>query len=192
MMRWSSCLLLLVLFVALACGKRGEREPSTPGEEQAPGTPGMAAPEPARDEDGVEGESAAEGSVLDQSRADDRLARAQAELERAEDELELVLGPAPSAAPAPAAPAAGEAPATAAPRRSRAAGAPEDDASKPKADKKAGETSCQTACRAFQSLGRAAASICRLAGDGDERCEHARSVVARAERRVAACGCPGP
>lgn len=50
-------------------------------------------------------------------------------------------------------------------------------------------TPCQTACRAFASMQRAADSVCRLAGDADERCASAKKRVENAKARVAHCGC---
>jgi len=55
--------------------------------------------------------------------------------------------------------------------------------------KKAEESSCSTACRAYSSLGRAATAVCRLAGEKDARCAHAHRVVGDAQKRVAVCGC---
>ncbi len=75
-------------------------------------------------------------------------------------------------------------------------GAARSSAGKPVA-KKAPETSpsadqesrCGTACKAFASLKRAADAVCRLAGDDDARCDHARKLVDENGRRVAQCGC---
>ena len=71
--------------------------------------------------------------------------------------------------------------------------APERDTKK-LSDKEAGggeaaPTPCQTACRALSSMQRAAESVCRLAGDGDERCVGAKKRVENAKVRVAHCGC---
>lgn len=51
------------------------------------------------------------------------------------------------------------------------------------------ESRCATACKAFASLKRAADAVCRLAGDDDARCDHARKLVEKNGRRVAECGC---
>ena len=48
---------------------------------------------------------------------------------------------------------------------------------------------CDIACRALGSMRRAGEGICRLAGEGSERCGRARERVARAAERVAAAGC---
>lgn len=49
---------------------------------------------------------------------------------------------------------------------------------------------CGIACKAFASLERAADGVCRLAGEQDARCKHARHLVDVNRRRVASCGCP--
>ena len=51
------------------------------------------------------------------------------------------------------------------------------------------ESRCATACKAFASLQRAADAVCRLAGEDDARCDHAKKVVTENGRRVAECGC---
>jgi hypothetical protein len=48
---------------------------------------------------------------------------------------------------------------------------------------------CLSACQALGSMRRAVGGICRLAGDGSERCERARSTLARSETRVLDAGC---
>lgn len=54
---------------------------------------------------------------------------------------------------------------------------------------------CSTACRALASMERATEHLCALAGDGDPRCENARSRVRGADERVRAtcpaCTAPG-
>ena len=52
---------------------------------------------------------------------------------------------------------------------------------------------CGSACQALRSMRRAVGGICRLAGDGSERCERARTTLARSEVRVqdAGCSCEG-
>jgi hypothetical protein len=76
-----------------------------------------------------------------------------------------------------------------APARRRSAAAP---AAPAEAEEKADDVTarCETACRAFASLERAASAVCRLAGDADERCARARRLVGDNAQRVAACGCP--
>jgi hypothetical protein len=51
------------------------------------------------------------------------------------------------------------------------------------------ETECQRMCRAFASMQRAQAALCRMAGDDDVRCTDAKKVVEDSARRVAHCGC---
>jgi hypothetical protein len=48
---------------------------------------------------------------------------------------------------------------------------------------------CDTACRAFASLERAADAVCRLAGDAKDRCTRAKKLVDDNVGRVAACSC---
>lgn len=56
----------------------------------------------------------------------------------------------------------------------------------------AGDTRCPEACKAMESLRRAAASVCRLAGDPHERCDRAKKIVKDSEARVAVCKCEAP
>jgi hypothetical protein len=184
---------LLLVWLAVGCAAKQEREPSAPSEATPSGAPGFAEPPAASPAPPPAPASEGEKDALEESRVErDDLASAQAELETARRELEAALEPVAAASkPQPSESGSGAAgpPAAAAPaRRARPADAA-DEAPKSKAEKKGSETSCQTACRAFQSLGRAASSICRLAGDGDQRCGQARQIVSQAERRVTACGC---
>lgn len=48
---------------------------------------------------------------------------------------------------------------------------------------------CGVACSALASLRRSADALCRLAGEDDDRCQHARGVLSRGEQRVQAAGC---
>ena len=48
---------------------------------------------------------------------------------------------------------------------------------------------CETSCKAFLSLERAAAAICRLAGDADQRCAGAKKTVEKNRQRIAECAC---
>jgi hypothetical protein len=186
--RKARILTLLLAFMA-SCAAKQEREPAAPSESAPAGQPGFATPPPPAQAPAPEPASApAEGEkdALEEGRsARDDLASAEAELEAARRELEVALQPA-GANRSSGSGAAG--PPAAAPSRARPSDAG-DEAPKSKAEKKSAESSCQMACRAFQSLGRAASSICRLAGDKDERCSHARGVVTQAERRVTACAC---
>ncbi|MCC6901554.1 MAG: hypothetical protein IT377_21465 [Polyangiaceae bacterium] len=53
----------------------------------------------------------------------------------------------------------------------------------------AGDARCPEACKAMSSLRRAAAAVCRLAGDATDRCARAKGIVKDSEARVAACKC---
>jgi hypothetical protein len=52
-----------------------------------------------------------------------------------------------------------------------------------------GTDRCANACRAFASLERAAAAICRLTKDTDARCKRAQEIVKQNGARVAVCQC---
>ena len=49
--------------------------------------------------------------------------------------------------------------------------------------------SCSNACRALESLRRAAGAICELTHPGDERCLDAQASLERNRERVSACEC---
>jgi hypothetical protein len=102
--------------------------------------------------------------------AQSALARAQAELDGLTLSAPARRRPATASAGAstPPAPKASEAPLT-------------------KAD-----TRCESACKAFASLRRAADGVCRLTSESDARCTKARAIVKQSESRVAACGCQEP
>jgi hypothetical protein len=110
------------------------------------------------------------------------LAEAEAQLERAQAELDRVALLAPSPEGVAAAPQAAPPRDRALPKRAERAEA--DAESAPPAD-----NPCQTACRAFSSLARASDAVCRLATDGGARCERAKQLREEASRRVASCGC---
>lgn len=123
------------------------------------------------------------------------LADAEALLERSRANLNrLALNSAPppaslsagAAAPAQqAAPSPPPAPKAAAPR-DEARSADKAEAEAPRAKE---VSACETACKAFSSLSRASAAICRLDTDGGKRCERARQIQQDASQRVASCGC---
>ena len=48
---------------------------------------------------------------------------------------------------------------------------------------------CERTCRAFASLSRAAAAVCRLEQPNAERCARANDSVGRARPRVSSCAC---
>jgi hypothetical protein len=183
-------ILAFLLALPLGCAAKQERKPTAPIESAPAENPAFASPPAApTPQSAPAGEVEKDSSALEEGRRSeiDELSSAQADLEAARRELELALEP--IAANKPAATGGAAPPAAPAPRQRARPAEAADESPKSKADKKSGESSCQTACRAFQSLGRAAGSICRLAGDKDERCGHAREVVTQAERRVTACGC---
>lgn len=167
-LRGRACWLLLGL--ALGCARGAESSPKSSGEPAAPGGALAASPEP-------------EPEPATLAEAEQLLARAKAEL----DQLALNQAPASAAgAPAPApATAAPEAPADRAQRAEKSAAA--DEAEAPPAP--APPNPCETACRAFASLGRASDAVCRLDSQGGQRCERARQIRDDAARRVASCGC---
>ncbi|WP_437603592.1 hypothetical protein [Sorangium sp. So ce590] len=137
---------------------------------------------------------------------------ALAELERAEGELDQVLGapggreedravtqaappeapPPPAAAPSPpraaspSRPEASDSTPTPAPRATTAGA--ESPAKKAEAERMTA-TPCETACRALASMSRAAQHLCGLASDADPRCDAARNRVKSATDRVAS-RCP--
>jgi hypothetical protein len=133
------------------------------------------------------------GSTKDaEASGGDPLSRAVTDFDRARRELSELLGrdleqpvvvaeqARPSSAPAAAAPRSRSAADDKAPAR--------DEAPKAKPQKKA-EDGCVNICRAFDSLSRSAAAVCRL--DDGERCRRANGVVAvaRDDAGVRACAC---
>lgn len=114
------------------------------------------------------------------------------QLDQAESQLAQALGdPTFAQAPKPMEAQSGAtttapAPASPPPPRSAPAGEAAADSSAQPAEP---PDPCVTACRALASMGRSAAHVCDLAGEGDERCESARGRVSRATDRVRA-RCP--
>jgi hypothetical protein len=170
-------LMVLVLF-ALGTGcAASQKSESAP--QSAPAGEGVPAAAPAPQSGG--------DRAADEEAAPTTLEEAEAALRRAEAELSNALGPLafaqpPAAAPAPAPPAeaSGSAPREAEQRAE-------------KADKKGrDQPNCDLACRAFSSLARAASAVCRLDGDGGERCGRARQTLSDAEARVSGCSCSRP
>lgn len=136
------------------------------------------------------------------------LEEAEAALERARVDLNRLalleqpggFAEAPAAAPSPAAPS----------RASRGASGANDEARPekkvgrareakpaPHAESEApaegaaskGENTCDTGCKAFASLMRAKAAVCRLDSPGGSRCSRAEDIAREAEGRVRSCGC---
>ena len=184
-------LLVFALF-SIGCGT-ASRKAEAPGEPSAAlesaEPPPAAAPAPADE---------APSSTKDEG-GDLSLDQAIADFDRARVELSRLLGRdigpvAESSAPSGAGAAQAErAPAPAAPVTSRAPAADkasraESEAPKAKPLKK-GDDGCANVCRAFESLQRSAAAVCRL--DDGERCRKANSVVsvAQDDAGVRACAC---
>jgi hypothetical protein len=193
MSAWGKGLLVFAL-LSTACARKPEAragEPETTSgyvaEQDSLPTQQPSPPPPAPAE-----EAPSSTKSEDESRADS-LSRAIDEFDRARLELSQLLGrdigPAPEAA-APAAPAAGAAPAPKDAPRSRASA--DKAASQREAEAKPlkkGDDGCVNVCRAFDSLTRSAAAVCRL--DEGERCRKANQVVAVAkdDAGVRACAC---
>lgn len=183
---------LLVASALAGCARRQAELTSSPAEAAPAAPPPAAEPAPAApsslsaDDAGESDESARSPTSAQDSGPIADLDRAIAEFERAKTEFEGVFRQSSNATSGGAAPKSAPAPA-----RSRAPGSPRSEAEAPKdrAEKKGAETSCQTACRAFASLERAADSVCRLAGPADGRCTRAREIVTTSAPRVASCGC---
>ena len=150
--------------------------PPPPAGQALPASPAPAeelAPKKGAESNDALRDDASELDTLEEAEA--ALARARAELETAWVGQSRARGEgsrAPAAAPAPA---------------RRAADKEEKAASGAKP-----QPPCVHACRAFASLERAAAAVCRLAGDGNERCSRARQVVADSRARITVCSCPSP
>lgn len=170
-------LLLCSLLGGCAASQKGESAPQSAPAPAGEAVPGAAQPQ------SVSEEERAEPSTLEEAEA--ALRRAQAELDDALGRVAFASPPPPAAAPAPAA----EPPARAAPSDARAEGAESRVSEGKKAD---AVSNCELACRAFTSLGRAAQAVCRLDGDGGERCGRARKVLSQAEARVSGCSCSRP
>ncbi len=141
-------------------------------------------------------------------RGEQRLAELERTLSESEGELRAALPPPPApAAPAPAEPswdtaeeaegdakrsadedraaASSSAPPASPPRATTAA------AEQPPPARRAGreEPPCAVACRALDSMSRAADRICSITGEGAASCVDARERVAAARERIAGAGC---
>lgn len=182
---------LCAALLSLSCSHRA---PPLDRETRAPAPPAPAAAAPS--EPGSQSE-------------DSELTRAEVELEKARAELDRSLASRFAAAPPPpvsteAAPAKAERPrnspapksaeeAAGAAPRSRREQAP-SDAAAPSAEaegaEKKAENVCERSCKAFASLERAKAAICRLDSPTGQRCSRAEGIVREAQLRVASCACP--
>jgi hypothetical protein len=172
----SATLAWLVLLGALFAGCGRSAAPQT-----TVGTPAPAAAELAEDTKG----------------ASKTLEQAEAELEQARAELAQLgidtpaSGPAVGAAPSPA-PQASESKAQAAdeamPKR-RSAEATVQRKSEGFANR---DDACETTCKAYSSLLRAKAAVCRLDVPNGARCARAETIVREASAQVQSCQCaPG-
>jgi hypothetical protein len=114
----------------------------------------------------------AEPSSTPDPRAEPHIADALAELDRAEREVDRIVGPGGAQA-----------------MLEREKGEGEREGEDKPDDDEAAATACETACRALGAMERSAAHLCQLAGDRDDRCQAAQSRVQRAGERVrATCG----
>lgn len=136
--------------------------------------------------------AASESMPLDEEqREPETLAEAEQLLERARADLDRLALSEPAAPPTDAAGApTSKASAPVAPeglRKERAAEATSDAAPAPAPAQAAG--GCEAACKAFASLERASAAVCRLDGDDGERCQRARRIREDSARRIQSCSC---
>lgn len=154
----------LVLLVLAACARSAEPPPGTGGESGPAETKQESAPAaPAAAQPTPA--PASEGRALEapKSALDERAepsTLAEAEAELALAERELESALAPGAS-------------TGAEKKGSGAGA----------------SPCERTCRAFASLSRAAAAVCRLEQPNGERCTRANDAVGRARARVSSCAC---
>lgn len=51
---------------------------------------------------------------------------------------------------------------------------------------------CARPCRALASMRRAVEALCRMTGDGDERCTEAKRTLSESARRASSCRCEAP
>jgi hypothetical protein len=121
---------------------------------------------------GASGKSPAAPSSAVQEPEPTTVEEAQAQLDRAKQQL----GGAPAAGAAAAdAPSRGES-------KTGASGATPNAESPP-------PSPCASPCHAIASMRRAVSAICRIAGDADILCEGAKKTLADSESRVKTCGC---
>ncbi|MDI1431012.1 hypothetical protein [Polyangium sorediatum] len=121
------------------------------------------------------------------------MAQQPLEATQAQTPQQYATPPPPTPTPAlPAPTATMPAPAPAEAERKAEADAKRAEAGAPAADEATPVSSdpCMTACRALESMGRAATHLCDLTGDGDTRCANAKDRVRRAEDLVRQ-RCPG-
>jgi hypothetical protein len=124
---------------------------------------------------------------------------AQSQLDREEVRLRQLTGAQPAAGTAPPSLSGGMAPAPPPPPPAPVMPSPAPASEPPRADvenshpdgsrERAAAESCRDACRALSSMRRAADTLCRLAGEGDERCVSARKRVHDGEGQAGTCRC---
>ena len=163
----------LVVFALLVvgCGGSAAKAPAAPERQQeapAPGSGPPAPPPPAADAPAPQPlpqGASAEEVVDDRERS---VRDAVAEVERAAGELKQAMGHGFGEASEP--------------------GARDSSKAKPLGSS---EEKCASVCRAFESLVRSAAGVCRL--EQGERCRRVNTIVgiARDEPAVRSCGCRG-
>jgi hypothetical protein len=178
-----SAVVLAVFGLVAGCAMSPKAE--APATEAAPaqGAPGVAPAEP-------------EGEPQTLADAEARLERARADLNLLALNERLAAPTGAAAAPPPAsvtmAPAPSPAPAREEARRAdKSSASSADSAPAPVAAPAPAKdaNTCQTACKAFSSLARASDAVCRLDTEGGKRCERARQIREDASQRVASCGC---
>jgi hypothetical protein len=156
-------------FLAVSCARaRASEAPTSAPVESQEAAP--AAPEPAPATPAPAGLGPTDAATTEYQ----TLAEAEGALEKAKAEIDRLAFAQPPSTSAEAAPSKKE--------------AADKGAEAPGAQK--AESGCNTACRAFASLLRAANAVCRLDAEGGDRCSRAKLVVSDAERRVSSCGCP--
>jgi hypothetical protein len=194
---WGKGLLVFALF-SMACGRQQAPEARAgepPAESEAAAEEGASPMSQATPAAPAADEAPSSTRGEDDDRATS-LGQAIEEFDRARLELSQLLGrdigpaPEPSPPPAPAAaPAAGAAQAPRDAPKSRAADKASSAREAEAKPLKKGDDGCVNVCRAFDSLTRSAAAVCRL--DEGERCRKANQVVAVAkdDAGVRACAC---
>ncbi|HET9929937.1 MAG TPA: hypothetical protein VFQ35_04585 [Polyangiaceae bacterium] len=190
--------LLTLAFVGCATSSETRSAPEPAPQSAAPvvaPAPPPAKPEAPKSADKAD-DAGTDFATLDEAEA--ALERARTDLNR----LALLDRPggfaeAPAAAAPPAPSRAGRSAGAArdeAPREKKAtrpheakAAPAESEAAEAAAAK--GENPCDTGCKAFASLMRAKAAVCRLDSPGGARCSRAEDIAREAEGRVRSCGC---
>jgi hypothetical protein len=180
-----------LLFAALtACSKPVSEPARRPPPGPLPAAPASAATPFAAEAETSERAENTGGAPL-------TLDQAEAELERAQQELDRVVlaeprrnaQPPPASAPASGAGAAAEKKAERAAPAPRAQAAPTPEADSAASAPAGAPAGCETACKAYASLLRAKAAVCRLDEPGGPHCARAEQIAERAKARVASCSC---